>query len=253
MREQIIRHEANVMAPSADRAEHLEHPYRTTIPIRCGHAVIDHQNLSSRRRLDSMGVDDPRVWLRRLGMRGEAIAPATAELLLVHHLIRLDPGLHAPSACQSLVMDDLGQGLVDDLVTRLADLEGQVSVLVISRHVVAVEAAKSLEEGAWYHQAGPGAIIHLASEVVLGMVGVVELAVVPAAGVVPDHAPGLLKPAIGVDQLRTSEPGPGHVTKGLQERVQPAGSDDRVVVEKNEELAPARVAPRLQDPMKPRF
>jgi len=147
-------------------------------------------------------------------------------------------------------MDNLGQGLVDDLVTRLADLEGQVGVLVIGRLVVAVKTAKVLEEGAWYHHAGARAVIDLACEVVLGVVGIVELAVIRTAGIAPDHATGLLQPAVGIEQLGTSESRAGDVIKGASQGLEPAGRDDRVVVEKNEELAPGACCSPVAGPDK---
>src|SRR5271166_4855870 len=113
-------------------------------------------------------------------------------------------------------MDDPGQGLVDDPVSCVANLEGEVGILVVCGLELRVKAAK-VEEVSAHHQASPGAVVHLASEVVLGVVGVVELAVVPAAGVVPDHATGLLKPAIGIEQLGTGEPRAGYVVKGTSQ------------------------------------
>ena len=228
------------MASPADRADHLEHAQRAGIPIGGGQPVVDHQNLSTRVRLLTMSMDKPDRCVRRLGMSGQAFAPTVAELCLVDELIRLDTGSYASPRRQALVMDDPGKGLIDDLLSCVANLEGEVGILVVCGFELRVKAAKVLEEGSAHHQAGPGAVVHLASEVVLGVVGVVELAVVPAAGVVPDHAPGLLKPAIGIEQLGTGEPRAGYVVKGTSQGLEPARRHQSIVIEKNQKLSPGR-------------
>ena len=75
---QVVGYKGDVMVPPADRANHLEHAQRAGIPIGSGQPVIDHQNLSARPRLITMSVDDAERLFRRLGVSGQAIAPAAA-------------------------------------------------------------------------------------------------------------------------------------------------------------------------------
>ena len=79
-------------------------------------------------------------------MRGQAIIPAKLEFRSIDRLMRLGSAGGASSRCQPLVMHDRGQGLVYHPVPGLTDLEGQVSVFVVSRGKVAVETTALLEE-----------------------------------------------------------------------------------------------------------
>src|SRR5271157_4670542 len=117
---QVVGYERDVMVPPADRADHLEHAQRAGIPIRGGQPVIDHQNLSARLHLLTMRVDDAERLVRWLGVSGQAIAPALLELRAVHLLVRLDSLSSTDSRCQSLMMDNPGEGLVNDLVSGVA-------------------------------------------------------------------------------------------------------------------------------------
>ena len=55
----------------------------------------------------------------------------------------------------------------------------------------------------------PRAIVDVAGEIVPGVVRVVFPAVIPAACIAPDHAAGLLKPAVGIHELALTNPVPG--------------------------------------------
>ena len=75
--------------------------------------------------------------------------------------------------------------------------------------------------------------MNLTREVVTGMTGVVELAVVPAGAVAPDHAAGFLEPSIGIDQLGAGKSRPGLISEGSFQGLEPAGCDHRVIVEED--------------------
>src|ERR1700733_12230693 len=98
-------------------------------------------------------------------------------------------------------MSDYRCWLINHLVSSVTDSEGEVGVFVVSRRITIVKSTELVEQMARDHDAGPGAVIHLAGVVVPGMAGVIKLPVVPAAGILPDDTPGLLQAPIRIDQL----------------------------------------------------
>ena len=183
----------------------------------------------------------------------QAVAPAVPELRPVEELVGLDSRFDATAGRHPFVVNDLRERLVDHLVSRVANSERQVGVFVIRWTEEGVESAQTIEELREHHQAGTRAVIDLAREVVPGVVRVVELSVVGAGGVAPDQPSRLLKSAVGIHQLGTRDSRPGNVLERLNQRLQPAGSDHRIVVQEGEEGPRAASAPRLQEPMNPRF
>src|SRR5271157_6470226 len=97
-----------------------------------------------------------------------------------------------------------------------------------------VKAATTLEQRSGNHHACARAVIDLACEVVPGVVGIVELAVIRTAGIAPDHATCFLQPAVGIEQFGTGEPRAGYVVKGTPQGLEPARHHQSIVIKKNE-------------------
>src|SRR5207302_1440498 len=72
--------------------------------------------------------------------------------------------------------------------------------------------------------------------VVLGFVGIVVASEIPGGSVAPYNPAGLLQPAIGIDQLRADKTGIRILNEHVEQRFKPARSDDRVVVEEDEDF-----------------
>ena len=166
-----------------------------------------------------------------------ATRPALRERRLVDRLVLLDAGRLVPTGRDALEVHDRRRGLVAHRASRGAHGEREVGVLVVRRRVARVEAAERREQRRGDREAGARAVVDVAHVVVLGPVGIVAAPEVPGRAVAPHDAAGFLQAAVRIDELRADEPRVGIAARIRVERVEPAGRDDRVVVEEHEALA----------------
>ena len=85
------------------------------------------------------------------------------------------------------------------------------------------------------HHAVRRTIVDFTRKVIAGMAAFVELPVTHTTCIAPDCGPRLVQATIPQDQLGPSETGgTGEGIKGLNERLQPPGRDNRVLGKKEE-------------------
>src|SRR5678816_4308146 len=134
-------------------------------------------------------------------------------------------------------MNDRRTRLVEDLPARGADGEREIGIFVIGGRIARIEAAERFPHTARNREARAGAIVDFAQVIELGSVGIVAAAHVPRTAVTPDDAAGFLQPAIGVHELGADEPRLRMAREHRLQRGEPAGGDDRIVVEEHERVS----------------
>ena len=135
------------------------------------------------------------------------------------------------------VRDDRAR-LVDDAVAGLADAEAEVEILVPVPEPL-VEAAELLGEVPPDQQTGAGHHLQVALPVDMRGAGRMAEVVVERprlAAVLAHRDAGVLDRPVGIEQAAARDPDRG-VGHRLDERLEPAGLGDRVVVQEQDELA----------------
>ena len=130
-------------------------------------------------------------------------------------------------------MHDARQRLVVDRAPGCTHPEGQIGILVIGGCEGAVEATETPEEGGLDGECCARAIVDGPSIAVLGLVRGVQVTVVPGRAVGKEDGPGLLLAAVRIEEAAADDPGVGRVLEGVDQRIQPAGLDLGVVVQKD--------------------
>ncbi len=219
----------------AQQAQQVDQAHRPRILVRLRCRGINHQDPA----LGCLANDalDRRARCRLLR---QLFAPGVQELGLVHHLVLLDAAAGIRAAGDAFEMDHRGRRLVDHLQACLADLEGQVGVLVIGRCIAGIEAAQALEQLFFQHDCGTGTIVGGAG-VAVGRVGrIAKAPVVPARAIAEHQAAGFLQATVGIDQARTDQAGAVEFRERVQHGFQPAGGDLGIVVEEQQPAAAGR-------------
>ena len=134
------------------------------------------------------------------------LSPFFLEFIIVDELISLkSAALHISAVGYAFKMHHHRLRLEHHPFSVLPYLKGKVTVLAVSRGISLIKAAYLLPELAPYHDGSTGDIVDLLHIVVLRLLRVIEPSIIPARGIRPDYAPGLLKPAVRIDEL-----GAGH-------------------------------------------
>ena len=134
-------------------------------------------------------------------------------------------------------MDHDRTRLEENLFPGGARSERQIGVFVIRRRIALIERAELAEEFRAQHDRRAGTVVRLASEVVARIGRIVEAAVVPSRSVAEHDAAGLLQATIRINELRADQPGLGFLPETIEQRPQPAGRDDGIVVEEHDVFA----------------
>jgi hypothetical protein len=172
------------------------------------------------------------------GVRGEHLAPALQEFLLVDDLKALGATAGRVGArSHAFEVHHHGGRLVQHAQPGLAHLHRKVGVFVIGRCVVRIEAAEGVEQVLADRDRSPRAVVHLAHEVVARVGGVVEAPVVPARRVGEHDATGFLQTAVGIHQLGAGQAHVLMLYECGEQRIQPARLHRGIVVEEDQELA----------------
>ncbi len=223
--------EGHLEAEPLQDAEQIEHPHRAGLAIRCDHVVVDHQDPASHAALLRL-----LQILAALAEAGQDLGPARSEGLGVDPLIALQTrlGPFVATGADPLEVHDTGQRLVVDRAPGCTHPEGQIDILVIGGCEGAVEAAETPEERGLDGECGARAIVDGAPIAVLGLVRGVQVAVVPGRAVREEDGPGLLLPTVRIEEAAADDPGVGRVLEGVDQRIQPAGLDLGVVVQKDQ-------------------
>lgn len=172
-------------------------------------------------------------------MRFENIAPASIELRVVDDLIFLQSGTQVGAVATPLEMHDRRGRLNYDAITRFPNAEAQVGILVISRFVQGVEAPEFAEQQGTHHQRSAAHIIGVAQIAVIRVLRVLLAPPVPTTAVAPNDAAAFLQFALAEQQARARD-ADGRILERVAQGIEPFVLNQRVVVEKIDELAACR-------------
>ena len=217
-------------------------------PVGSGHVVVHHQGPPpDPALLGALQILPPHAPAGDLG------TPAGQELLPVDRLVTLHARDHRPAVgprAHPLEVHDPRRGLVVDPIPRRPDPHRQVRVLVIGGGEVRIEPAEALEQGTRYRERRTGAVVGLPQIAVLGLVGIVQVPVVPGRAVRREDRPRLLLAPVGIDQPGAHQARVGPLLEGPDQGVQPARLDLGVVVEEHQVLAAGTGRPPITGPDK---
>ena len=170
-------------------------------------------------------------------MRRKCRRPLCGECLAVDDLMTLDAAGRIGPRRAALEMHDGGQRLIENSASRRAHGKREIGILVVSRCITRVEAAKRSKQRAGNRDARARAIVDFAQIVVLGAVRIVVAAEVPRRAITPDDAAGFLQTAVGINKLCTDQSRFGMLGEHVGQRLEPARCDDGVVVQEDENIA----------------
>ena len=103
------------------------------------------------------------------------------------------------------MVDDDRQGRIHSLSTDAANLERQVCVLEVRRREFLAEAADPLPSIPVNSDRGTAQVVGLTRVREFRTIGVLPTSVVPGITARPNDAASILKPTIGIQQLRTDQ------------------------------------------------
>ena len=218
----------------AQQPHQVHQPQRSRIMIGARRMRIDDQNLC----LFAMQQCGRRYCIRRK-LLCQCFTAVRGETLPVADLVRLhaDAGVGAGGA--AFGMDHARSRLVEHALAGSAHREREIGVFVIRRCVARVEAAACHEQRARDRDRCAAGVVAVAQIGEARIFRRFELAVVPAAAVIEDHAAGFLQTAVGIEQLRADEADIRMVGERGQQCVKPARLRDGVVIEKDQIFAPS--------------
>ncbi len=133
-------------------------------------------------------------------------------------------------------MVDLARRLIEDAIALVLQGEGKIELLIKRRGVTRIEAGDILERCPADEHGGADDAIDLADEIQFRQAGVQSAPVGIAPAVAEDRAAGLLHGAVVVEQLAADHAAPRHPISKIDERLEPAPGDDRIVVEEEDEF-----------------
>ena len=229
-----------VLGPEFDHAASLQqrvherhHGARASIAVRLRHVMVDHQDHAA-----ATGAVARAHHMRRVGivLRGKRFRPALAEPCLVGDLVGFHARAEIGAVGDPLEMYHHRTRLIEHGTAGGAQPEGEIGILAIGGGKGWIEATNGREIGAAHQQGSAGEVVGVAHVIIDRFVPVIEAAIIPAGGIVPDDAAGFLQAAIGVDQLGTGGSGIGAAAQQIDERIQPAGLHLGIVVQEQQEL-----------------
>src|SRR5205085_11115644 len=228
------RRDEDGVAPLRERAEDEEHSRASGVAVGRGYSVVEDCDL---RGPLSVGRALRFGRIIRLMLALQDLSPLLVELRVVDDLIALESGARVRACGRALVVYDARERLVYDLVAERADAHADVSVLVVCGCVATVEAAEALKQIFADEQRRAGAVVNLAREREAPVFRRAAPAVVERFAVRPHNRARLLNPPVRVEEQRADRARALVRFDCLDECFEPAGEDDRVVVEEDDVLA----------------
>ena len=229
---QVVGDEGHLAAQRSRDLEQCLHAQRPGIVVGPKHAGVDHQHPAI---CPAVALEVGANAIRLVSQKRRR--PFRCEPNLVGRLMTFDALCHVGARRLPFEVHDRRQRLVVHVAAGRAHGEREVGVLVIRGRVAGVEPSQRIPERSRNREACTRAVVGFAQVVVLGLPRVIVAAEIPGGAVAPDDPAGLLQPAIGIDELRTDQPRIGMRVEDADQRLEPAGGDDGVVVEEYERIA----------------